>query len=152
MNIWKVKIWLSQAQKEVSKLNQKNFLVLKVLYFRHEKQTSKNIADTTFKAFAFYFSFFLFFFTKWQPLNNYKKCFLFHEKTSFHCQDIQIFVFPSSPLFSRSAIGLECDVRYILKFMTSVSNCLNKNLMTDFVWYLEKEKRNNIELCQLREY
>ena len=33
-----------------------------------------------------------------------------------------------------------------------VSNCLNKNLITHFAWYLEKGKRYNIELCQLIEY
>ena len=69
------------------------FLVPKALYFRHTKQTSKNIADATFKACV------RFFFTKSQPLNNYKKRFLFHLSSSFPYQDAQIFVFPSSPLF-----------------------------------------------------
>ena len=57
LNIWQVKIWLSQEQKELSKLNKK-ILVLKTLYFRHTKQTSKNIVGTNFKACARYFSFF----------------------------------------------------------------------------------------------
>ena len=34
----------------------------------------------------------------------------------------------------------------------NVSNCLNKNLITHFVWYLEKEKIYGIELCHLMEY
>ena len=86
----------------------KKILVQKALYFSHKKQTSKNIEDTTFKACVRYFSFF---FTKWQPSNDYEKCFLFHLKSSFDCQDIQLFVFPSSPIFALSVIGLEDDGR-----------------------------------------
>ena len=40
---------------------------------------------------------FFYFFTKWQPFKNYKKCFLFHLQGSFHSQDIQIFVIFSLP-------------------------------------------------------
>ena len=43
---------------KLSKLNKKKVLVLKALYFRHTKQSSKNIADATYKACARYFSFF----------------------------------------------------------------------------------------------
>ena len=43
--------------------------------------------------------FFEIFLTKRQPFNNYEKCFLFHLRSSFHSEDIQILVFPSSPLF-----------------------------------------------------
>ena len=32
-----------------------------------------------------------------------------------------------------------------------VSNCLLKNLITHFVWYIEKEKTCDIKLCQLTE-
>ena len=50
MNIWKVKIWLSQERKELSKWNKKIFfLVSQVLTFRQTKQTIKNVADTAFK-------------------------------------------------------------------------------------------------------
>ena len=34
-----------------------------------------------------------YFFTKWLPIKNYEKCFLFYLKNSFHSLDIQIFVF-----------------------------------------------------------
>ena len=64
--------------------------------------------------------------------------FLFHRKRSFRSREIQIFVFPSSPFFSQSAIALEVDSRKILKFMT----CKN---LARFVWYLEKEKKCDIE-------
>ena len=47
----KSQIWLSQEQKELSKWNKEtSFLVPKVLPFRHTKQTSKNVAGTTFKS------------------------------------------------------------------------------------------------------
>ena len=39
-----------QKEKEPLKVNKKTvFLVLQVLLFRHTKQSSKNVADTTFK-------------------------------------------------------------------------------------------------------
>ena len=63
-----------------------------------------------------------------------KKLFLFLRYSIF-C----IFVFP--PFFSLSAIALEVDLRKILK----VINGLNRNLITYFVWYLDKEKRCDIE-------
>ena len=138
LNIWKVKISLSRKQKEVSKLNKKNFLALKELYFRHTKETSKNIADTNFKACICYFSFFFFFFTKWQCLNNYEKCFLFHLKSSFHCQDIQILVFPSSSLFFPVKHWLRGWWKKNLK-VYGVSNCLNKNLILFNILRRKKE-------------
>ena len=50
LNIWKFKIWLSQERNELSKWNKKTFfLVSQVLSFRQTIQTSKNVADTTFK-------------------------------------------------------------------------------------------------------
>ena len=50
LNMWKLKIWLSQQQKELSKWNKKHFsLFHQVLSWRHTKEISKNVADTTFK-------------------------------------------------------------------------------------------------------
>ena len=46
-----------------------------------------------------------------------KSIFLFHQKSSFHSQDIQIFAFSSPRLFSPSAIALDVDPRKILTFM-----------------------------------
>ena len=85
-----------------------------------------------------------YFYTKWQPCENYEKCFLFHPKRSFHSWDIQIFVFMSSPLFL--PVG-----RYFRGWskinpkINDVINCIKKNLIRHFVWYLEKEKRYGIE-------
>ena len=41
-----------------------------------------------------------FIFEQMRAFKNYEKCILFHLKSSFRSGDIQIFVFPSSPLFS----------------------------------------------------
>ena len=76
------------------------------------------------------------------------KCFLFYLKSSFPSRDIQIFVFPSSTLFlpvnhcfrGWSKINLEIH---------DVINCLRKNVITYFVWYLEKEKRYDIETLSI---
>ena len=87
------------------------------------------------------------FLAKWQPFKNYEKCFLFHLKSSFRSQDIQIFVFPSSPLFLPVSHCFRAWSKINLK-VYDVINCLNKNLMTHFLWYVEKGKRYDIEtLC-----
>ena len=72
---------------------------------------------------------------------------LFHLKSSFCSWDIQIFVFQSSPPFfpvghcfrGWSKINLKV---YVIHF-------LNKNLITHFVWYLEKGKRNDSETLSI---
>ena len=86
------------------------------------------------------------FFIKWQPFKSYEKWFLFYQKSALRSQDIQIFVFSSFPLFFLPAIALEADPRKILKF---VINCLNMNLITHFVWYLDKEIRCGIETLSI---
>ena len=48
LKLWKVKIWLSQEDKELSKQNKTFFCASRVLSFRLTKQTSKKVADTTF--------------------------------------------------------------------------------------------------------
>ena len=77
------------------------------------------------------------------------KCFLFHLKSSSRSRDIQIFVFPSSTLFlpvshcfrSWSKVNLE---------IYDVINCLRKNVITYFVWYLlEKKKRYDTETLSI---
>ena len=75
---------------------------------------------------------------------NYEKCFLFHLKSSFCSQDIHFFVISSSPLLSPVS---HCFRGWSKKNpkVYDVINCLNKNLITHFVWYLEKEIRCDIE-------
>ena len=84
------------------------------------------------------------FFTKWLPLKNYQKCFLFHLKSSFHSWDIHIFLFSSSPLFFPVSHCFKGWSKKNLKIHYVIS-CLNKNLISHFVWYLEKEISCDIE-------
>ena len=72
------------------------------------------------------------------------KMFLFNLKSSFRSWDIQLFVFPSSPLSLPVSHSYRAWSKINFK-VYDVSNCLNKNL-THFVWYLEKKKRYDIEI------
>ena len=65
----------------------------------------------------------------------------FHLKRSFHSRD---FVFPCSPLFLPVSHWFRGWSKINLK-VYDVIICLTKNLITHFVWYLEKERRYDIE-------
>ena len=82
------------------------------------------------------------------PFKNYEKCFLFHLKSSFRSQDIQIFVFSSSPLFFLVSHCFRGWSKKNLKIYDVINN-LNKNLVTHFVWYLEKEMRCDIQTLSI---
>ena len=73
-----------------------------------------------------------------------KKCLLFHLKSSFCSQDIQNFVFLSFPLFFSVGCCFRGRSKINLK-VYDIINCLNKNLITNFVWYHQKEERYDIE-------
>ena len=75
------------------------------------------------------------------------KNFLFYLKSSFCSQDIQIFVILFSPLFSPVSHYFRgwSEKNKVYK----VINCLNKNLITYFVCYLEKEKSCDIETLSI---
>ena len=60
------------------------------------------------------------------------QCFLFHLKSSFSSRDIQIFVFPSFPLFLSVSHCFRGWSKINLK-VYNVINCLNKNLIKYFV-------------------
>ena len=62
LNTWKVYIWLSQEGKELSKWSKKHFSLFHKYSLRHAKQTSKNVADTTFKKYkqAIHYTYFSF--------------------------------------------------------------------------------------------
>ena len=81
-------------------------------------------------------------FTIWYPFKNYEKCFLFHLKSSF--RSWVFFVFSSSSLFFPVTHCFRGWSKKNLK-VYDVINCLNKNLITHFVWYLEKEIKCDIE-------
>ena len=78
-------------------------------------------------------------------LQKCEKSFLFHLKSSFRSRDIQIFVFLSSPLFLPVSHCFRDWSKIDLK-VCDVISCLNKNLITHFVWYLKKEKRFDNEI------
>ena len=89
-----------------------------------------------------------YFFAKWYPFNNYEKCFSFHLNSLLHCRDIHIFVFPPSPLFLAVSHCFRGWSKINLKDY-DVINCLNKNLIPHFVWYLEKEKSYDSETLSI---
>ena len=76
------------------------------------------------------------------PLNHYEKCFLFHLKSSFCSRDI--FCITNFPSIFPASHWLRGWFKINLK-VYEVSICLNKNLITHFVSYLENEKRYEIE-------
>ena len=81
----------------------------------------------------------------------YGNCYLFHLKSLFHSQDIQISVFPSSSLFLPVSHCFRGWSKLNVK-VYGIINCRNKNLITHFVWYLEKGKGRILNLCPLTEY
>ena len=86
----------------------------------------------------------IFIFHQMIAFKNYEKCFLFHLKSSFRSPDIQMFVFPSSPLFSPVSHYFGGWSKKNLKVYDNI-NCLNKKLITHFVRHLEKKIRCDIE-------
>ena len=72
-------------------------------------------------------------------------------KSSFRPQHIQSFVFPCSLLFFSVGHCFRGWSKINVK-VYDVIICLNKNLMTNFVSYLEKEKNTTLKVCQLIEY
>ena len=71
-----------------------------------------------------------------------KKLFLFSRYSNFY-----IFIFPYFSPVSHCFRGWS---KKNLK-VYDVINCLNKNLITHFIWYLEKEKSVTLKLCSLIE-
>ena len=90
----------------------------------------------------------IFIFHQMIALQNLWKCFLFHLKSSFRSWDIQIFVYLSFPFFLPVGHCFGGWLKINLK-VHDVINCLNKNSITHFVWYLEKEKRYGIETLSI---
>ena len=102
---------------------------------------------STFKACVCYFLS-NFYFSPNDTPSKTEKYFLFHLKSSFHSWDIPIFVFSCSPLFCPFSHCFRGWFKRNLK-VYDVINCLNKNLITHFVWYLEKGVRCDIETLSI---
>ena len=98
----------------------------------------------SFFFFFFYFFFSFFFSPNDSPSKSTKDIFLFHPKISFRSRDIQIFGFSPSTFFLHVSHCLRAWSKINLKD-PDVINCLNKNLIKHFVWFLEKGKRYDIE-------
>ena len=81
-------------------------------------------------------------------ISDQKKCFLFHLKSFFPFRYIEIFVIPSSPLFPSFNHCFRGWSKINLKAY-DVINCLNKNSIIHFVWYLQKEKRYEIKTLSI---
>ena len=79
-------------------------------------------------------------------LNKYEKCFLYHLKSPFRCKIFKFLCFQLLLYFFPVSHWLRGWFKINLK-VYDFSICLNKNLMTHFVWYLEMEKRYYIETC-----
>ena len=81
------------------------------------------------------------------PSKTVKDVFYFIWK-ALRSQDIQIFVFPPSPLFLPISHFFRAWSKINLK-VYDIINCLNKNLIINLVWYLEKEKSYDIETLSI---
>ena len=104
------------------------------------------LTDCYFKASVRYFLSNFYFWPNDSPSKTMKNVFffLFHLKISFRSRDIQVFVFPSSPLFPPASHCFRGWSKINLKVYDAI-NCLNKNLITHFIWCREKEKSYEIE-------
>ena len=92
--------------------------------------------------------FYLYFSPNDSPSKTMKNVFLFHRKSSFRSRDFRFFVSPLSSLFLPVSHCFRGWSKINLK-VYDIINCLNKNLITHFVWYLGKEKRCDIETLSI---
>ena len=90
----------------------------------------------------------IFIFLQMMVLWKLRKMFFISSKSSFRSRDIQICVFSSSLLFLHVS---HCFTGWSKKNLKvyDVINGLNKNLITHFVWYLEKNIRCDIEALSI---
>ena len=113
----------------------------KHLFFKKKTTNTNLFKDFVKDLIKFWFS------TKWYPFKNYEKYFFILSKNLF-VQDIQIVVFLPSPIFFPVSHYFRGSMRKNLQ-VYDVFNCLHRNLITYFVWYLEKEIRCDIETLSL---
>ena len=140
---WCHKCWISKILKFDFLENGKSFWnkktfsqVSQVLSFKLKKQTSKNVANTTFTLCL-----------RCHILKSYhfvaEVIFKAGVHYFFSSQDIQIFVFLSCPLFLLVKHCFRGWSNINLK-VYDIINCLNKKLITRFVWYFGMERTSII--------
>ena len=99
---------------------------------------------TLVKACFCYFFYQIFVFNQMIAPQKLWKMFFISSEKPFSFLRYSDFLFPPSPLFLPvSHCGRGC-LKINFKVYDAI-NCLNKNLITHFGWYLEKEKRYDIE-------
>ena len=130
--------WKFHGCKTNYKINRLHEWALKLIYNDH---------ISSCKACACYFLSNFYFSPKDSPSKTTKKFFISSKKL-FFSQDIQIFVFLPSHLFFHVSHCFRSWSKKILK-VYDVINCLNKKLITHFVWYLDKEIRRDIETLSI---
>ena len=130
--------WKFHGRKTNYKINRLHEWALKLIYNDH---------ISSCKACACYFLSNFYFSPKDSPSKTTKKFFISSKKL-FFSQDIQIFVFLPSHLFFHVSHCFRSWSKKILK-VYDVINCLNKKLITHFVWYLDKEIRRDIETLSI---
>ena len=82
------------------------------------------------------------------PWKTMRDVFYFIQNALSVSRDIQVFVFPFSPYFLSVTHCSRTWSEINLKVYDLI-DCLNKNLMTHFIWYLEKEKSYDIETLSI---
>ena len=107
----------------------------------------KKFTDWIIKACVRYFLLKFYFLPNYSPSKTVKNI-ISSKKLSFRSRDIQIFVFPASTFYLPVSHCFKGCSKINLK-VYDVINCLNMNLITHFVWYLEKEKRYDIETLSI---
>ena len=112
---------------------------------KQDKELRKSIETLKLVSAIFYQ---IFIFGQMISFQKLWKVFLFHLKSSFCSRDIQFFVLPSPPLFLPVSHCFRGCSEINLK-VYGVFNCLNKNLIAHFVWFLQKQKRYDIEILSI---
>ena len=92
-----------------------------------------------------------YFYSEMITLRKLWKMLFFHQKISFRCRDIQFFVFSSFPLFLPVGRCFRGCSKVNFKVYDPI-NCLRKNSITHFVWYLKREKNMTLKLCPQMKY
>ena len=90
---------ISEGSKDKRKIKKQTFESMFLLGRFHTVNRSKSHLRIKFKACVRYFLSNFYFSLNDSPSETMENVFLFHVKSSFCSRDIQIFTFPSSPLF-----------------------------------------------------